>query len=266
MDTSTLPDDSFTISGFKTSSNQDVDISISHLYIGATNSNRGSVIKTVNIGDLDNPFSLDLLDGNQNGVDVANTAVFQLSAPTLGVNGNRTSGSADLGIRLNLEVNNVKTQYLETHVEGLNIDGSAIKLWGTNNAGSLEAELNINLHADAIEFLVCNDSSTCGDSLKFNNVNLDIQLGDNDYQPVTFDIMSDGNFKFEVASLAGKCVLTSGACRSNAAGYNDLEEFYDNGPKSNIGVGSVQFGGRNFGSSTISGLEIQYLKITSHDI
>lgn len=71
---------SFKITGIKDSTGtQDVEITVSQLYIANTGSNYGENLSGVNLGRLVNPYEIELVDGDDIGID--DTAVLQFSAP-----------------------------------------------------------------------------------------------------------------------------------------------------------------------------------------
>lgn len=299
----------FEISGLENSSGQSVVLGISQFYVAGSNSNRGvNVINNpVNLGRLQYPYNIELRDGNDIGI--TDKAVLELAAPEKLVDlsyfqtskenrverrfpgkqaasgqrvdritgldetifSTRGSERADLGIRFDLEVGGTDAQSLENHVKGLAIDGSYVRLWGGEDR--VEAEVNFNLYAEQIEFRACDSIGTnCGDSVNFNNIGIEAQLGDGNFQPVTFEVTSAGQFSFLVGSLEGKCPIgTTGGCEAGSAKLR-LEEYYTSGPSTNIYVDNVRIGTApvntvgNFGSSTISNLQIQYLEVTSHDL
>ena len=258
----------FEISGLQTSANEDVTIGISQFYIAGSGSNRGTNVinNPVNIGRLVNPFNLELRDGNDIGV--TDKAVFEFSAPTEGINASRLSERPDMGIRFDLDIAGTRYQSLENHIKSLSIDGSYIRLWG--GGGHMEGELALNIKTPEIEFFACNSlGANCGESVQFLNVDIALQLGFGEFQPVTFEVDDTGNFVFEVGTLEGKCssLNGSGGCNSGAnTGYTELAEYYNTGPKSNVLIGNVSVGGQSFGSTTIENLQIQYLEVKSHDL
>lgn len=299
----------FEISGLENTSGEPVVLGISQFYVSGSNSNRGTNVidNPVNLGRLLYPYNIELRDGNDIGI--TDKAVLELAAPEKLVDAsyfqvtkeNRTEnrypgqqtasgqrvGSisgfnnsifssragerADLGIRFDLEVNGSNAQSLENHIKDLAIDGSYVRLWG--GGSRVEAEINLNIYATQLEFRACNSSgANCGDSVYFNDIGIESQIGDGSYQPVTFEVTPDGQFSFLVGSLEGKCTTNAtGGCVAGAD-KNRLIEYYDSGPTTNTYVGNVNIGGAavntpgNFGSSTISNLQIQYLEVTSHDL
>lgn len=179
----------------------------------------------------------------------------------------RSTERPNMGIRFDLEVATVRAQSLESHIESLAIDGSYLRLWG--GGSRMEGELALNIYTPSIEVIACDAlGANCGDSVNFLNVAIEAELGDGDYQPVTFEVDGTGNFIFEVGTLAGKCASTNatGGCNSGVSGYTDLAEYYNSGPATNVYIGDVQVGGQSYGSSTVSNLQIQYLHVQSHDL
>lgn len=293
----------FEISGLENSNGQAVVFGVSQFYISGNNSNRGTNVinNPVNLGRLLYPYNIELRDGEE--VGVSNKAVLELSAPNklidssyfqarkenrterrfpgrqvasgqrvdaiTGFNTNvfstRNSEKADLGIRFDLEVNNARAQSLEGHTKELALDGSYVRLWGGGNR--VESEVNLNIFAKQIEFRACDSSgNNCGTSVSFNDVGIEAELGAGEFQPVTFEVNSDGHFNFSVGTLEGKCSTNStGGCVSGTQ-KDILVDYYNNGPSTNAFIGNVSVGGQNFGSTTISNLQIQYLEVTSHDL
>jgi hypothetical protein len=260
---------------------------------------------TVNIGRLNNPFNFELRDGNDADLGIANKAVLEFSAPKLhgttssfrpsyftsntdrtSVNfgkftsfntslfsesssSSRAAERPDMGIQFDLNIDGSRKQTLENHIESLSVDGSYIRLWGSD--GKTQANFSINVYTPKMTFLACNaDGASCGESVEFRNLSVESELGYGDKQPVTFEVNGDGNFIFEVGSLEGFKGLCgsfdgSGDC-INSTGKNVLEKFYTEGPKANIYIGNVNVGGKDFGTSTVSNLQIQYLHVQSHDL
>ena len=293
----------FEIGGLQNSSNQEVTLGISQFYIAGSGSNKGANVinNPVNIGRLVNPFNLELRDGNDSDVGVPNKAVFEFSAPTKNVGSttgttsyfvpvmenrpgatgqrvdrfsgldstifsSRSTERPDMGIRFDLEIAGTRYQSLENHLESLSIDGSYVRLWG--NDGHMEGELAINIYTPSMEFFACDSAgNNCGNSVDFRNVGIEAELGSGEFQPVTFEVDATGNFVFEIGSLQGKCssLNSTGGCNAGAE-RNVLLDYYSSGPSTNAYIGNVVVGNKDFGSTTISNLQIQYLEVKSHDL
>jgi hypothetical protein len=263
----------FELSGLETSTGGPVEISISQFYIAGAGSDIDPITKEVrkginvinnpvNIGRLSNPFNFELRDGNDADIGVANKAVLEFTAPKKGALASRAGERPDLGIRFDLEIDGAREQSLENHIESLSVDGSYIRLWG--DGGKTKANLAINVSTPKMTFFACDSGgSNCGESVEFSGLSIEAELGYGDKQPVTFEVDSGGNFVFEVGSIKSLCgsIGSTGGCTSPS-----LVDFYANGPEANVHIGNVNVGGEDFGSSTISNLQIQYLRVQSHDL
>ncbi|MCA6063466.1 hypothetical protein [Thalassolituus marinus] len=284
------------ITGLTNSAGDDVVLSVSQFYIAGSGSNLGTNVigNPVNLGRLLYPYNLELLDGDDIGI--AGKAVFEFATPQrfagnstekpyslldfnmeqrtesrypgeqtatgrrvdsvsgvdLAALSSRASERADFGIRYDLMENGVRAQSLEAHAQGVATDGSFLRLWGDNN--EMVGNLEFNFYAQDLLFFACDaNGNNCGDSVQFHNFVLESQLGYGEEQPVTFEVESDGNFTIEVGSIEGK---------TNAF----YQDFYANGPRTDIYIENVSVGGSDFGSATVSNLQIQYLRATSRDL
>lgn len=273
----------FEISGLETSTGGEVVIGISQFYVSGGGSEEGDNVLSnpVNIGRLNNPFNLELRDGNDPDIGIADKAVFEFSAPKQGALASRSktallSGERpDMGVRFDLNVNGIRKQSLENHVESVSIDGSFIRLWGDGN--KTHANLALNIYTPKMTFFACDANGiNCGQSVDFLDLSIESELGYGDKQPVTFEVDGDGNFIFEVGRLEGPgsiknlCGSFSSGARgggcTDSQGVIELNKFYTDGPKANVYIGNVIVGNESFGSSTVSNLQIQYLHVKSHDL
>lgn len=171
----------------------------------------------------------------------------------------------DLGIKFDITNDGIKKQSLQAHATGVAIDGSRIRLWGSD--GDLQSNIAFKLVASQLElFATKPDGTDQGTSVNFQDVALNLELGYGSAQPLTFNVKSDGNFSLKLGGYEaeGSCKgLGGGNC---ALGSQDYNNFYNNGPRVDFYVNRVIVGDKNFGSSTISNLQIQYLEVNSRDI
>lgn len=178
----------------------------------------------------------------------------------------RASEKADFGIRFDLEINESRSQSLEAHATGFSLDGSSVRLWGENN--EMIGNVVVNAFAESLTFYACDaNGSNCGQDVTFGNFVLESELGWGEEQPVTFEVDDTGNFTVEIGSIAGHCgsVNSTGGC-ADAAGRNYYSNFYNNGPRTDVHIEKVSVGTTDFGSTTISNLQIQYLRARSRDL
>ena len=320
----------FKLTGIEDQSGQPVDVSLSHFYIAGANSNYGTALdgNLVNLGRLGNPFTINMLDGNDLGTGTngwTDKAVLSIAAPThvdtsvgydcsdaaavvgSGTCSSRPDGAVsgyhgermDIGMRLNLDyVDTTKNMNLNIHAQSANFDGSYLRLWGGDidvdgddiADSTMMMEAQVNFYADKLYVDSCNfDGNGCGDGIVFDQLKLELALGDAEfYQPMTFDVGSDGNFVLEIHELAGlpgtdtssHVDSTQGhtyqgqiaddglrdSVGTDPATWDWYNNYYENGRKSNIRVEDMTVGGVNFGNSYITNLQIQHLKVTSHDL
>jgi hypothetical protein len=318
----------FKLTGIEDQSNNPVDVSLSHFYIAGPNSAYGTALdgNVVNLGRLGNPFTIDMLDGNDLAIGTngwTDKAVLSIAAPTHvdgGVGYDCTSATAtegsgtcssrpeegayhgermDIGMRLNLDyVDTSKNMNLNLHAQSAHFDGSYLRLWGGDidvdgngsDDSTMMMEAQVNFYADKLYIDSCNtDGSGCGNGIEFSQFKLELALGDAEfYQPMTFDVNADGNFTLEIHELPGLPGTDASSPVDSTQGhafqgqiaddglrdsvgtdpktwdwYND---YYSNGRKTNFRVEDMTVGGTNFGNSYITNLQIQHLKVTSHDL
>ncbi len=320
----------FKLTGIEDQSGQPVDVSLSHFYIAGANSDYGNALdgNLVNLGRLGNPFTINMLDGNDLGTGTngwTDKAVLSIAAPThvdssvgydcsdaaavvgSGTCSSRPDGAVsgyhgermDIGMRLNLDyVDTSKNMNLNIHAQSANFDGSYLRLWGGDidvdgddiPDSTMMMEAQVNFYADKLYVDSCNfDGNGCGDGIVFDQLKLELALGDAEfYQPMTFDVGFDGNFVLEIHELAGlpgtdtsshvdstqghtyQGQIADDGLRNSVgtdpATWDWYNNYYENGRKSNIRVENMTVGGVNFGNSYITNLQIQHLKVTSHDL
>ena len=107
---------------------------------------------------------------------------------------------------------------------------------------------------------------------------LELALGDAKYyQPMTIAVDANGFLNISIQALpepgdtrtGGGSIAADGLLAgSDATTWNWYDDYYTNGRKTNISVGDMTAGpsSESFGSSSIQGLQIQYLEVKSRDI
>ena len=318
----------FKLTGIEDQANNPVDVTLSHFYIAGPNSSYGTLLdgNVVNLGRLGNPFTIDMLDGNDLATGTngwTDKAVLSIAAPThvdssVGydcTDATATVGSGtcssrpeegayhgermDIGMRLNLDyVDTSKNMNLNLHAQSAHFDGSYLRLWGGdidvdgdgNDDSTMMMEAQVNFYADKLYVDSCNnDGTTCGDGIQFDQFKLELALGDAEFhQPMTFDVNADGHFTLEIHELPGLPGTDASSPVDSTPGHayqgqiadDGLENsvgtdpatwawynnYYENGRKTNFRVEDMTVGGVNFGNSYITNLQIQHLKVTSHDL
>ncbi|WP_236012416.1 hypothetical protein [Marinobacter mangrovi] len=284
----------FRIGGIKNSQGEDVEIVVNKLYISGAGSNYGETLTPVNLGRLVNPYSIDVVDGNDIGVQ--DKAVLQFAAPHMVdasqgydcMSASATAGSGtcasrpasadlpqgerpDIGLQLNLTVGDQDTANINIHAQSAVIDGSYIRLWGDNERKQMVGQFKLNFYTPELSINACDqETAVCGSRIVMQNFALELALG-NSLQPVYFDVDGTGNFVLEVAAIQqpGAGTIGDDGLRdsSDAATWDFYEDYYTNPDyRSNLTIGNLSVGDRDFGSGRIEGMLIQHLKIETKDL
>ncbi len=298
----------FKITGVKNKAGEDVEIKVSQLYVArgaidgdfAQDSNYGQHLNPVNLGRLTHPFEIDVLDGNDIGID--NKAVLQLAAPrkvaeTLGydcINASAGVGSGacssrpatsawqgerfDTGLMMNVQVGTKAAHDLNVHAKSAVIDGSYLRLWADedmehSDKNQLVAEYRLNFYTPELAVNTCDASGqNCSSTIYMRSFALELALG-NTLQPMYLDVNDSGHFVFQVKNIRKALPGSIGSDglmdSSDANTWNAFNEYYtdpENIYKSNLNIGEVSVESQSFGSSRIEGMSIQYLNIESHDL
>ncbi|CAD5107883.1 hypothetical protein [Zestomonas carbonaria] len=216
----------------------------------------------------------------------------------------RPSERADLGIRLDFEVvKNSRADVLNIDFGELTMDGSYLRLWGANlydrdeqrQRNLLVSETRINLFAKTFDISACTRGSGQADctpsaalagTVYTTNSFANIALGFGKLQPLMLGVSSDGQFVIKAQSPVDPALpqaqrnaiaaeyyatvprttlvfdnLNVGLGRPPAGGFPSMPA-----GASGVGAGGLPSGGYNFGRNEISGLTINYIKVTSHDL
>ncbi|MFC3153158.1 hypothetical protein ACFOEK_19120 [Litoribrevibacter euphylliae] len=159
------------------------------------------------------------------------------------------------------------------------------------------ANIRLNMYTPDVLIASCGvDGNTCGDAVHIKHLAMDLIIGVGEIQPAMLSVTSDGNLQLEVEALpaptaAGQPTRISTILndQSDAADWAATEkDFYDNyyndtipgvKTKSNFYIGDptisnptfetaggLKVGDTYLGTSKIEGLQIQYMKMTTHDI
>lgn len=231
----------FKITGIEDTSNDAVDVSFSQIYIAGAGSNRGANLNGnyVNIGRLNNPFEIDMLDGNNlGGGGYTDKAVLSIAAPkhidvsqgydctdATAVQGSGTCASRpegqpsagyqgermDIGLQINTNFATSPDININLYAESAHFDGSYFRVWGgdadvdgdSTVESTMMMEARLNFYADKLIFNSCDlDGSNCGTDVVMDQLRMELAIGDAKYyQPATFDVNSDGTFTFMIHAV-----------------------------------------------------------------
>jgi len=296
-------DKTFKISGLTNSNGEAVTVNVNQLYIARSGSNYGTDLEGVNLGRLDNPYEIDILDGDDIGL--IGEAVLQLSAPTKvdlvdgydcldasavvgsGTCSSRPAGTStsegiwdngerpDMGLELELQ-DGINTTNLNFNVSSAVFDGSYIRLWGDEteaNNGKMAAEFRLNFYTPQLEISTCSQSNqACGSSIKMQDFEMELALG-NTFQPLYLGADTiTGGLTMEISAITHEYIdnLADGSSDGSAAGDTAqafFQDYYENDNyRSNIIIGDLDISGTSLGSSKIEGMLIQYLDVKFRDL
>ncbi|EDY86131.1 hypothetical protein GP5015_2041 [gamma proteobacterium HTCC5015] len=179
--------------------------------------------------------------------------------------------------------------------------GTWLAVWPDELTG-LSAAANLRIDADQLRWTYASDNTpgypvapdwNPASTVAFNDVSIDLQLGHPFYQPVrlytasTYDPVNDRTRAEQVLEISSIPLADSAGRQPGEAGYSGVdcgpdsacEKFYDPATNmSDIYIGELVFGNDsslvdgvqitngNLGSSYVQGLQIQYLRIQTHDV
>lgn len=283
----------FKLGGIRSTDGRDVEIVVNHLYISGSGSQYGQSLSPVNLGRLINPFSIDVLDGN--AIGVPNRAVLEFAAPSLvdpliGYDCMSASASAgsgacssrpatesyigerpDIGLQMNVAVGDDRSANINIHAQSAVIDGSYLRLWGDNERRQMVGQFKLNFYTPELSINACaQDGSSCGSRITMTDFALELALG-NQLQPVYFDVDGGGNFVVEIAAIdrPSPGSIGSNGLRgsSNPETWDFYQDYYSNPEyRSNMHIGNLSVGDRDFGSARVEGMLIQHLEIRTKDL
>lgn len=287
-------DQVFRITGVTNKNGDPVTINVNQMYIAQSGSNYGSDLKGVNLGRLDNPYEIDLIDGDNIGL--AGETVLEFKAPEkvidsalgfdcfTGLAGGECSSRErtnewrgerpDLG--LELEINEgADTSNLNFNVSSAVFDGSYLRLWGDGDNNRMAAEFRLNFYSPQLEISTCGQSNQgCSSSIKMQDFKAELALG-NTFQPLYIGADSvSGGLTIEIAKITHQYIdqidlstgLSNGTSEGDAA-HAFFTDYYTNDQyRSNIVVGNLDIGGTSLGSSKVEGILIQYMDIKFRDL
>lgn len=284
----------FKIGGIKSSTGQDVTVTVNELYIARAGSNYGQNLQPVNLGRLINPYTIDVVNGDNIGIP--GKAVLQIAAPTMvdssvgydcldpsaaagsGTCSSRPASATyangdrpDIGMQMSINVGGTQAHDININAKSAVIDGSYIRLWGDDSHHRLVAQIKLNFFTPELSISSCNMSGTnCGSTIYLNNFSMQLALG-NELQPASLNVDPTGNFVFQVQDIpkpaAGTIAADGLRSDSDTATWDYYNSYYtDPKYRSSITIGDLKVGSQDFGSAAIQGMLIQHLKITTHNL
>lgn len=138
-------------------------------------------------------------------------------------------------------------------LKGVSLDNTYTKFWVAPSSGlSISGLINLRVDqfvADANNIKTNEPGFDTSSQWVVDNLELDLPLGNTLYQPLNIDIDDDLNLILELKAID----LAS------------AEAFY-NADKGNLYVDNITMNGYESGAIEIEGIQLQYLKVTTHDL
>ncbi len=138
-------------------------------------------------------------------------------------------------------------------LKGVSLDNTYTKFWVDPSSGlSISGLINLRVDqfvADANNIKTNEPGFDTSSQWVIDNLELDLPLGNTLYQPLNIDIDDDLNLILELKAID----LAS------------AEAFY-NADKGNLYVDNITMNGYESGAIEIEGIQLQYLKVTTHDL
>lgn len=291
----TANDKVFRITGVTNKNGDPVTINVNQMYVANTDSDYGATLEGVNLGRLDNPYEIDLIDGDDIGLTGKTVLEFKapekVENPALGFDcftgaaGGDCSSRAktaewrgerpDLGLELEINEGG-ETSDLNIHATSAVFDGSYLRLWG-DDQNKMAAEFRLNFYTPQLEISTCSQANEgCTASIKMQDFQVELALG-NTFQPLYIGVDSvSGGLTLEVAKIThqylDKIDLATGqpadaSDPEGQAAYDFFNDYYSNEKyRSNIVIGNLDIGGTSLGESRVEGILIQHLDIKFRDL
>lgn len=296
----------FKLTGITNEAGEDVEVLVDHLYVGGAGSDFGNSLQTVNLGRLTNPFSMRLRDGGDITSTLDGKAVFEMAAPQKVDDGtgvaclpggsdtgcvsrapdsdqNIRGERMDLGFASTIQSGTADPQKLNIHAENAVVDGSYIRLWGSDSSDErqqLRGQIQANFYTERLSINACDQTgSGCGDSIAFNDFMMELTIG-NEHQPLFLSVLGpghevveeQGNLRLELRTISDvrspDPINADGTGSSDSdATYEFYEDYYTNSDyRSDIRVGEVQIGDQNLGAARMEGMLFQKLETTTRSL
>ena len=224
-------------------------------WIGHDSAINGDDVYGADVGSYDDAFFVNTQEETvtlENGETIAATTLVAAFPEGDYKAGDPDSGKMDLGALMTLEHASGNVDETWLIFNGMDLDGTYLKYWAPDGGG-LALSGEINFSADDLIFQTSSINGLPSDNLdtawKITDFDLYLPVGQSLYQPATLNINEDQHLVFEIAAI----------------NQNNAAQFYD-APTGNLTAGNVTLNDWNSGRSYIEGLQIQHLKIETHNL
>lgn len=236
----------------------DIPLVFSDFYwIGHDSDRSGDNVYGGNVGSYNDPYFFNVQDDSvtlKDGTTLQNSTLIAAfpEGDYKTEAGNPDAGKMDLGMLMTLEHASGNTDETWLLFNGMDLDSTYLKLWAPDGGG-LAMSGELNFHADELIFQTASVNGAPSDNLntawRINDFDLYVPLGNSLYQPVTLEADEDQQIVFEIAAI----------------NTNTAEQFYTE-PTGHLTAGNIQINDWDSGRSYIDGIQIQHLRVQTHDL
>lgn len=233
-----------------------IPLVFSNLYwVGHDSAISGDGVYGADVGSSDDAFFINTQEESitlENGETIEATTLVAAFPEGDYKAGNPDSGKMDLGALMTLEHTSGNVDETWLIFNGMDLDGTYLKYWAPEGGG-LALSGEINFSADELVFQTSSVDGLPSDSLdtawKISDFDLYLPIGHSLYQPATLEINDEQHLIFEIAAID----------------ENSAEQFYD-APTGNLTADNITLNNWDAGSSYIEGIQIQHLKVETHNL
>jgi hypothetical protein len=224
-------------------------------WVGHDSARKGDDVYGGNVGSYDDPYFLNIQEETVtlvNGETITGTTLVTAFPEGSYKSNNPDAGKMDLGALMTLEHASGNTDETWLLFNGMYLDGTYLKSWAPDGGG-LAMSGEINFHADELIFQAATVNNAPSNNLdnawRITGFDLYLPIGHSLYQPATLSISEDQQVVFEIAAVTS----------------NTAAEFYA-APTGSIRADNITINDWNAGASYIEGIQLQHLKVQTHDL
>lgn len=224
-------------------------------WVGHDSDRQGDDVYGGSVGSYDDPYFLNIQEESVTLVDgeIITGTTLVVAFPEGSYKGsNPDAGKMDLGALMTLEHASGNKDETWLVFNGMYLDGTYSKIWAPSGGG-LAISGEINIHADELIFQTATvngaPSSNLNSAWKITDFDLYLPLGHSLFQPANLSISEDQHLIFEIT----------------AVNTNTAAAFYA-APTGSLRADNVTINDWNAGASYIEGIQLQHLKVQTHDL
>jgi len=224
-------------------------------WVGHDSARKGDTVYGGNVGSYDDPFFLNIQEESitlTDGENLSRTTLVTAFPEGTYKGSDLDAGKMDLGALMTLEHASGNTDETWLLFNGMHLDGTYLKSWAPEGGG-LAMSGELNFHADELTFQTATvnaaPSNNSNTAWQITGFDLYLPIGQTLYQPATLTISEEQQVIFEIA----------------AVNSNTAAAFYA-APTGSVRAENISLNDWNAGTSYIEGIQLQHLKVQTHDL